>query len=196
MKNLSLNGKLWIFACLCVGAAGYLGWSFKTEKWDTYIVTIKENEEIIFLKRARLQKIILQKQRLEQLNAEIENADKEFKELNEMFPDKDIIPKRIKDLNRAARHSSVLPVSFEPVNTVEKEYYTENFYKVKVSSDYHRLGRFLESIANFKYPTAITEVKIVQNPQMMNESTDKEFVDVEGNLLLTEFKLKTYTARK
>lgn len=194
MKNLSLNMKLWLYAVCCLGLAAYLGYGFYEDTWKGYREEISQLNRQIEIKKADLKKIISQALRKEQLAQEIAQAEKSFKELKEMFPDRDFIPKRLQDLNRASRNASVSPVSFRPLSVEEKEFYMENNYEIRVSSSYHGLGSFLEEIANFKYPTTITNVSL-QQTETAKHPENYSSQDPSFHTINTTFHLKTFTSK-
>ena len=49
---------------------------------------------------------------------------------------------------------------FNPEGRAEKEHYIENRYSIAVNSGYHMLGYLFAEIANFNYPTAITNLRL------------------------------------
>jgi Tfp pilus assembly protein PilO len=193
MKNLSLKTKLWIFAGICIVSTLATWIHFYMYKFKPYQLESEKLDVVLEMKKLELTRIMAQNQRKGELQKEIKRATEDFKRLKEMFPDKDFIPSRLQDLTKASRQSSVLPVSFKPQLIVEKEFYIENNYEVTVASSYHGLGSFFEKIANFRYPTALTNVSIVQNK--IKEQSSNTFHDI-ANTVTVAFQLKTFTSKK
>jgi Tfp pilus assembly protein PilO len=196
MKELNLNGKMWVYAGICILAALYLLYQFYSIEWIAFRDENDRLETLIITKKIELGKIMTQSQRKVALKKEIESAESEFVKLKEMFPDKDFIPKRLQDLNKAARNADVIPKSFKPAHVVPKAFYTENYYSVKMASNYHGLGTFFQEIANFKYPTAINGVTIIQNREALDALEEGRHISDLSNFISTEFELKTFTSKQ
>jgi Tfp pilus assembly protein PilO len=196
MKELNLNGKMWIYAGICIGAVLYLLYQFYSIEWSVFRDENDRLENLINLKKMELGKIMAQSQRKVALKKEIESAESEFVKLKEMFPDKDFIPKRLQDLNKAARNANVVPKRFKPAQVVPKAFYTENYYNVKMASNFHGLGTFFQEIANFKYPTAINGVTIIQNREALKALEEGRHTGDLSNFIFTEFELKTFTSKQ
>jgi len=192
MKNISLNTKLWIYAGTCIFFAIYLLYSFWSKEFKPYQVERNQLKTTLKTKEIELGKIMTQSQRKAQLELEMKKASEDFQQLKEMFPDKDFIPKRLQDLTDASRRASVIPISFMPLQILEKEFYMENHYEITVTSSYHGLGAFFEKIANFKYPTALTNVLITKNTSIKDKG---DFEDIT-NTVKVVFQLKTFTSKK
>ena len=196
MKELTLNTKLWIAAG--VGAAIFLGiaYYFYTDKVQPYILEVARLDREITMKTARLNQILAQKQRLDALENEIAKAREEFAELKEMFPDEEVIPRRLFDLTTVSRKSMAIPTRFLPLSGKEKEFYKENHYAITISAGYHALGRLFSEIANFKYPTVIRKMKIEQEPQLDKALDRGKKFGLAPKTLVASFELTTFTSKK
>ncbi|MFC1584364.1 type 4a pilus biogenesis protein PilO [Fibrobacterota bacterium] len=194
MKQLTLKTKMLIYAGACMALVFYLMYLFWSREWIPYNEESQRLESVLNNKKTELSKIMTQNQRKGELQREIKQASEDFIRLKEMFPDQDFIPKRLQDLSRASRRSSVVPVLFEPLNAMEKEFYMENNYAIKVESGYHGLGAFFQEIANFTYPTAITNVHIMQNASVKRVKNVSQIDDII-NTIDTKFQLKTFTSK-
>ena len=107
MKNLSLNAKLWLFAGFCLLIFLYLGYNFYDQEYSEYARQVEKLDSDIKHKQGELRQILAQKQRLKDLETEIEQANSEFTRLKEMFPDEELIPRRLIDLTAVTRKSVV-----------------------------------------------------------------------------------------
>ncbi len=194
MNRLTLSAKLWVYTAACLLAVGYIVLDYILPEAALFNEDSSHLQKMIDLKKSKLMNIKTQNQRKGKLESEIKAVENEFRRLKEMFPEKDIIPQRLQDLNKAARRSTITPQSFVPIKTEKKEFYTENYYNVKINSGFHGLGNFFAEIANFKYPTAITNVEVAQNPMMYLSSPGDTIEFDENRLIVAGFQLKTYTA--
>ncbi len=195
MKKLSTKSWLWIYAIGCFAFCLYYSFDFYTGSYSVNKDNVIQLEQEIDIKKNQLARILAQNQRKGALELEIAQATEEFKILKEMFPDKDYLPKRLQDLTKACRQAGVIPIHFRPMEGLEKEFYMENFYEIKITSGYHGLGRFFAEIANFKYPTGISSVLINQNPKIMNNPNPEELQD-ESHTTVTQFIFKTFTSKQ
>ncbi len=193
---LTLQAKLWIFFGLCLAAVGGLGYLFYTQQYHDYAQQSKQFDQQIETKRGELRQILAQKQRLKDLEAEIEVANQEFARLQEMFPDREVIPKRLIDLTAVTRRSQTIPTKFLPLQSEEKEFYKENHYSVTLSSSYHGLGSLLADIANFRYPTAINKLEIEKAPDLDKVVSDAHDHGEIPKTITATFELTTFTSKK
>ena len=152
LNSLNLSQKLWLFAAGCFMLIAYLGYNFYETEYVVYSQQVESLDSEIRLKKGELRQILAQKQRLKDLEAEIEQANQEFARLQEMFPDEEIIPRRLIDLTAVTRKSLTVPTKFLPLRVEEKEFYKENHYAITISSSYHALGMLFGEVANFRYP--------------------------------------------
>ena len=91
---------------------------------------------------------------------QLAQAEKDFQKLKEMFPEEEKVPLRLQDLYSVLRSSGVQIQKFNPEGRSEREHYIENRYSIAVNSGYHMLGYLFAEIANFNYPTAITNLRL------------------------------------
>lgn len=191
MKNLNLSTRLWIYAGACLVVCLFIGWQFYTNEYAGYD---EKNETLTMMienKELALVKIRTQNQRKAHLEKEIEIANEEFKKHQEMFPDEDFIPKRLQDLTKVTRRSSVRPISFKPQRITEKEFYMENAYQIKVIASYHALGTFFEEIANLHYPTGINAMTIQSSPDPNANNNSQA-----PQTISAQFQLITFTSKQ
>ena len=94
MKSLSLDARLWLFAGAILAVIAYLGYTFYDTEYVEYSQKVERLDGDIRKKKGELRQILAQKQRLKDLEAEIELANVEFSKLQEMFPDEELIPRQ------------------------------------------------------------------------------------------------------
>ena len=196
LGSLNLNQKLWLFAAACFMLIAYLGYTFYESEYLAYSQQMERLDGEIRGKKAELMQILAQKQRLKDLEAEIEQANQEFARLQEMFPDEEIIPRRLIDLTAVTRKSLTVPTKFLPLRVEEKEFYKENHYAITISSSYHALGMLFGEVANFRYPTSISKLTIDRAPDLDKEVEDARDHGETPRTIVANFQLTTFTSKK
>jgi Tfp pilus assembly protein PilO len=194
--KLTMSQKLWAFFAVVFALIGYLGWTFYNEK---YVAYSEENQRLqvdIQHTRAKLRQILAQKQRIKDLEAEIDLAETEFAKLKEMFPDEEAIPRRLLDLTAVTRKSLTLPTKFQPLQSEQKEFYNENHYALTISSSFHALGSLFGEVANFKYPTAISKVSIERVADIEKEVETARDHGEQPRTITASFQLTTFTSKR
>lgn len=196
MKNLSLNAKLWIFAAGCILGMLYMGYNFYDGEYVAYSRSVEKLDLDIKHKKGELRQILAQKQRLKDLETEIEQANAEFVKLQDMFPDEELIPRRLIDLTAVTRKSLTIPTKFLPLRVEEKDFYKENHYAITISSSFHALGMLFGEVANFKYPTSINKLIIEKAGDLEKEVNDAKDHGEIPRTLIANFQLTTYTSKR
>lgn len=196
LGSLNLNQKLWLFAAACFMLIAYLGYTFYESEYVVYSQQMESLDGEIRGKKAELMQIMAQKQRLQDLQAEIDQANQEFARLQEMFPDEEIIPRRLIDLTAVTRKSLTVPTKFLPLRVEEKEFYKENHYAITISSSYHALGMLFGEVANFRYPTSISKLTIDRAPDLDKEVEDAKEHGETPRTVVANFQLTTFTSKK
>jgi Tfp pilus assembly protein PilO len=194
--NLTINARLWIFAAACMVVIGYMGYTFYTTEYVEYADKVEKLDTDIRKKKGELRQILAQKQRLKDLEAEIEMANAEFARLQEMFPDEEAIPRRLIDLTAVTRKSLTVPTKFLPLRVEEKEFYKENHYAITISSSYHALGLLFGEVANFRYPTAINKLQIERAPDLDKEVDEAREHGETPRTVVANFQLTTFTSKR
>lgn len=194
--NLSLNAKIWIFTVACLMIMGYLGYTFYDSEYVAYSRQVEKLDGDIKKKKGELRQILAQKQRLKDLETEIEQANQEFTKLQEMFPDEEVIPRRLIDLTAVTRKSLTIPTKFLPLRVEEKEFYKENHYAITISSSYHALGMMFGEVANFRYPTAINKLQIERAQDLDKEVEDAKEHGETPRTIVANFQLTTFTSKR
>ncbi len=159
------------------------------EAQDRLTVQLRDSE-------AELAKINVQRGRIAELELNLVQAEKEFERLKEMFPEQEKVPLRLQDLYAVLRSSGVQIQKFSPEGRAEKEHYVENKYSVVVSSGYHMLGYLFAEIANFNYPTSITDLRLSRYAGIKAELEKAETHGWTPITVSVSFNLTTYTSKK
>jgi type IV pilus assembly protein PilO len=196
LNSLTLGQKLWLYACACGALILYLGWTFYESEYVAYASQVESLDADIRRKKGELRQILAQKQRLKDLEAEIEQANQEFARLQEMFPDEEVIPRRLIDLTAVTRKSLTLPTKFLPLRVEEKEFYRENHYAITISSSFHALGMLFGEVANFRYPTSINKLQIDKAPDLDKEVEEARDHGETPKTVVANFQLTTFTSKR
>ena len=194
--NLTMNARLWLFAGFVLLIIAYMGYSFYDTEYVDYSMKVERLDSDIRKKKGELRQILAQKQRLKDLEAEIELANVEFAKLQEMFPDEELIPRRLIDLTAVTRKSLTIPTKFLPLRVEEKEFYKENHYAITISSSFHALGMLFGEVANFRYPTAINKLQIEKAPDLDKEVEDAKEHGETPRTIVANFQLTTFTSKR
>lgn len=196
LNSLTLSQKLWLYAFACGALILYVGWTFYESEYLAYSTQVQSLDADIRKKKGELRQILAQKQRLKDLEAEIEQANQEFARLQEMFPDEEVIPRRLIDLTAVTRKSLTLPTKFLPLRVEEKEFYRENHYAITISSSYHALGMLFGEVANFRYPTSINKLQIDKAPDLDKEVEGARDHGETPKTVVANFQLTTFTSKR
>lgn len=195
-RSVDLKDRLtqWLILCiLLVLGGGYLYWTQVYQPRAEEIDQLTHKQETL---SKELTVVLTQVQRLEEIKKELKAAEADFAKLQEMFPDQEMVPSRLQDLLTVTRRAGTVTTKFVPQPSVQKDYYSENNYKISTTGSYHSIGEMFAEFANFKYPTSIQKMSIVVSPTLKSEI---EFADKHGTVPSTvtaEFDFTTYTSRK
>lgn len=195
LNTLTMSQKLWLFTAGCFLLIAYLSYNFYETEYVAYSTQVENLDGEIRRKKGELRQILAQKQRINDLQEEIRVADLEFKRLKEMFPDEELIPRRLIDLTTVTRKSLTVPTKFLPLRVEEKEFYKENHYAITISSSYHALGMLFGEVANFPYPTAINKLTIDKAPDLEKEVEDAKEHGETPRTIVANFQLTTFTSK-
>jgi type IV pilus assembly protein PilO len=195
LNSLTMPQRLWLFAGACFLLIAYLAYNFYETEYVAYSTQVESLDAEIRRKKGELRQILAQKQRINDLQEEIRVADLEFKRLREMFPDEEIIPRRLIDLTTVTRKSLTIPTKFLPLRVEEKEFYKENHYAITISSSYHALGMLFGEVANFPYPTAINKLTIDKASDLDKEVEDAKEHGETPRTIVANFQLTTFTSK-
>ena len=196
MGNIDFKDKKNIYAIvviLLLLAAGYCLYSYV---WDPFVMDRERLERERDSAQAELDKINAKKHRIAELELQLVQAEKDFEKLKEMFPEEEKAPLRLQDLYAVLRSSGVQIQRFNPEGSSPKEHYVENRYSIAVNSGYHMLGYLFAEIANFNYPTAITNLRLNRYSGIAAELQKAETHGWTPITVSVSFNLTTYTSKK
>ena len=196
MGNIDFKDKKNIYAIVVVLlllAAGYCLYSYV---WDPFVQDRDRLERERDSAQAELDKINAKKHRIAELELQLVQAEKDFEKLKEMFPEEEKVPLRLQDLYAVLRSSGVQIQRFNPEGSSPKEHYVENRYSIAVNSGYHMLGYLFAEIANFNYPTAITNLRLNRYSGIAAALQKAETHGWTPITVSVSFNLTTYTSKK
>ena len=196
MGKIDLKDKRNVYAIaisLLIMVAAHLVYNYM---WDPYVYQRESLERELESAQAELNKINAKKHDLARLEMELVQAEKDFEELKNMFPEDEKVPLRLQDLYAVIRSTGVLIQKFNPEGQAEKEHYKENRYSIAVNSGYHELGNLFAAIANFKYPTSISNLRLSRYSGIAAELQKAETHGWTPITMSATFNLTTYTAKK
>jgi type IV pilus assembly protein PilO len=178
---------------LLIAGGGYCFWQYVYVPKTEELRNLKDQED----KLSRdLTKVKSQVQRMSKLREELAQAESEFAKLQEMFPDQEQIPSRLQDLTSVTRRSGTTTTSFQPLPPVQRDYYTENVYKLSITGSYHAIGEMFAEMANFRYPTSVQKMAITASAKLNEELEDADKHGTTPNTVVANFEFTTYTSRK
>ena len=181
MGKIDLKDKKNVYAivvCLLLMVAAHLVYNYM---WDPFTYQRESLERDLQSAQSELDKINAKKHRVAEL---------------EMQPEEEKVPLRLQDLYSVIRSSMVQIQKFNPEGRAEKEHYIENRYSIAVNSGYHMLGYLFAEIANFSYPTAITNLKLNRYAGIKAEVEKSETHGWTPITMSVTFNLTTYTSKK
>ncbi len=196
MGKIDLKDKRNVYAiviCLLMMAAAHLVYNYM---WDPFTYQRESLERELQSAQSELDKINAKKHRVAELEMQLAQAEKDFEKLKEMFPEEEKVPLRLQDLYAVIRSSMVQIQKFNPEGRAEKEHYIENRYSIAVNSGYHMLGYLFAEIANFNYPTAITNLRLNRYSGIKAEVEKSETHGWTPITMSVTFNLTTYTSKK
>ena len=196
MQAIDFKDKKTIYALvvsLLILAGAYFVYTYM---WEPFTLEEQRLERDLRNAEAELSKINVQKGRIAKLEAELVAAENEFERLKEMFPEEEKVPMRLQDLYAVLRSAGVQIQKFSPGPRSEREYFFEHRYSVSVNAGYHLLGYLFAEIANFNYPTAITDLKISRYSGIKQEIEKAESHGWTPITISVSFNLTTYTSKK
>ena len=196
MGKIDLKDKRNVYAIvisLLIMAAAHLVYNYI---WDPFVYQRESLERDLQSAQAELDKINAKKHRVAELEMQLVQAEKDFEKLKEMFPEEEKVPLRLQDLYSVLRSSGVQIQKFNPEGQSEKEHYKENRCSIAVNSGYHMLGYLFAEIANFNYPTSISNLKLSRYSGIKAEIEKAETHGWTPITMSVSFNLTTYTSKK
>ena len=196
MGKIDLKDKRNVYAivvCLLIMTAAHMVYNYI---WDPFVYQRESLERDLQSAQSELDKINAKKHRVAELEMQLVQAEKDFEKLKEMFPEEEKVPLRLQDLYSVLRSSGVQIQKFNPEGQSEKEHYKENRYSISVNSGYHMLGYLFAEIANFNYPTAISNLRLSRYSGIAAEIQKAETHGWTPITMSVNFNLTTYTSKK
>ena len=194
--NVDLKDKKNVYAIVMTFVILLLTYSVYTYLWDPFVAEEQNLQTQLQSAQNELNKINSKKHRVAELEMQIAQAEKDFQKLKEMFPEEEKVPLRLQDLYAVLRSSGVQIQKFNPEGRSEREHYIENRYSIAVNSGYHMLGYLFAEIANFNYPTAITNLRLSRYSGIAAEVQKAESHGWTPITMSVNFNLTTYTSKK
>jgi type IV pilus assembly protein PilO len=196
MKKIDTKNKLNVFAFIAsivIVVAGYSYYSFYLADVANVMRKLSEHNDRLRLQVQGLEALKVRQVKLEQ---DLIRAENEFERLKEMFPDEEQVPNRLRDLYGVLRNAGVKIRSFTPRAGKQQEYYTENVYSVSLEAGYHMMGHLFAEMANFGYPTKITNLRLTPFPAMKSELEKAAIHGWTPITVTTTFDLITFSSRR
>lgn len=196
MGSINWQDKKNIYAISIVAIILAAAYCVYTYMWDPFVMDRERLENELQSVQSELDKINAKKHRLAELELQLVQAEKDFEKLKEMFPEDEKVPLRLQDLYSVLRSSGVQIQKFNPEGRNEREHFVENRYGISVNSGYHMLGYLFAEIANFNYPTAISNLKLSRYSGIAAELQKAETHGWTPITMSVTFNLTTYTSKK
>lgn len=196
MGNIDFKDKKNIYAIVIIVLlllGGYYAYDYM---WNPFVMERDNLERELQSAQGELDKINAKRHRIQELEMQLVQAEKDFEKLKEMFPEEEKVPLRLQDLYSVIRSSGVQIQKFNPEGRSEREHYIENRYSIAVNSGYHMLGYLFAEIANFNYPTAISNLKLNRYSGIAAEIQKAETHGWTPITMSVTFNLTTYTSKK
>lgn len=196
MGNIDFKDKKNVYAIAIILLILGVGYYVYDYMWNPFVMERERLENELRSAQAELDKINAKRQRVAELELQLVQAEKDFDKLKEMFPEEEKVPLRLQDLYSVLRSSGVQIQKFNPEGRFPREHYVENRYSIAVNSGYHMLGYLFAEIANFNYPTAITNLKLGRYSGIAAELQKAETHGWTPITMSVTFNLTTYTSKK
>lgn len=119
------------------------------------------------------------------LRVKLDSIIPRWKELEDKLPEKEEMPKLLREIANAGKLSKVDFTLFKPLPTTAQEFYTENPIEIRVRCGYHQLGRFLSRVA------MLSRLVNVKDLQILAYSSENSTYTVEAS-----FTAIAYTVNK
>lgn len=196
MGKIDFKDKKNIYAIVMIAILLLGGYYMYDYVWNPFVEQRDSLENDLRSAQSELDKINSKKHRVTELEMQLVQAEKDFEKLKEMFPEEEKVPLRLQDLYSVLRSSGVQIQKFNPEGRSEREHYIENRYSIAVNSGYHMLGYLFAEIANFNYPTAISNLRLNRYSGIANEIQKAETHGWTPITMSVTFNLTTYTSKK
>lgn len=129
--------------------------------------------------------------RLRQLRAEADQAEKTLEVMRQLVPSGNEVPALLEQVSDAARRAGLEIGGVQPQPVIEGDQFDTHRYKITVIGSYHRVGQFLAnvgSLTRIMAPTDLTLALLTGTGASTRRRADEM-------PLQTEFELQTYVAK-
>ncbi len=169
--------------------------------WYSYIYEDKVKDadrlrEALRKKQHELNAINTNRTQLSLLREEVFELGNVLDSLKLMFPDERVVSSLVKDIHVELYKSGIDSKKFIPLPPLQKEFYTENQYKMSVIGGYHELAEFFAYLANLDLIINLSEISILMNPEIRRSINN--FKENNSNIesVVANFKLTTFSSKR
>jgi len=136
---------------LMLGAFWYVSWRPKNAEID------RLEKQYASLQK-KLKKVRAQARNEAKVKAAFEQAKKDFVMVQQRLPKTNEIPNLLANISKVGEESGLDFVEFKPNSEVDKEFYAEIPFSIKVIGRYHQVGMFFDRVARLERVVNIKNV--------------------------------------
>jgi len=118
------------------------------------------------------------------LEMEIRALEKQLEAAVVKLPEEKEIPKLLTQVNTLGQQGGLEFLLFRPATPVRKGFYAEVPIDIRIQSDYHSLGVFLDRVSKLERIVNVADIKITPLPAQQQRS---------GRTITADFKATTFT---
>lgn len=180
----SRNQKLVLIVMVFVIGAYF--WYARVYSPNVAIIEAKsaEHERIL----TDLRNVELKAKSFDALKTEYESLFEQYQHISSLLPDKRQLEGLLMQLHQSAVTTETEITSVTPQPPVPTGFYQTNAFRMEVAGNYHSLGRFFASIANYSFIANIRNVQFSAVPLTTGENAD------EKKTMTAAFDVDTYYA--
>lgn len=180
----SRNQKLVLIVMVFVIGAYF--WYARVYSPNVAIIEAKsaEHERIL----TDLRNVELKAKSFDALKTEYESLFEQYQHISSLLPDKRQLEGLLMQLHQSAVTTETEITSVTPQPPVPTGFYQTNAFRMEVAGNYHSLGRFFASIANYSFIANIRNVQFSAVPLTTGENSD------EKKTMTAAFDVDTYYA--
>lgn len=115
-------------------------------KDERKILAVAEQEELSL--KQQLKTLHTRAVNLPAYREQMKVMERRFGVMLRKLPSETEMPELLEDISRTGHTSGLNIVAIQPDQEIEKEFYVELPIEVKVTGDYHQIGRFISQVAN------------------------------------------------
>jgi len=106
---------------------------------------------------------------LQQLQRELAETQEMFNSKAALLPEKNEIPKLLKDISSLGTAAGLEFLSFKPMPEVPRDFYAEIPISISLKGAYHSIGHFFDSISKLERIVSVGDVKVHSPTRENNE---------------------------